>query len=803
MAPPSRKRKVVTRESPVLSRSASDDELEGGLLDGILSQSDDDSIEGSEAEDVEGLSEDESSLDEEEEEGDLDSDEIPSDGEPDIREQIRKLNTNGESSKSRHGKGSENGLLPSNGSGLDLNTTENGVGQDEEDDEDLQPNYTVEVDANGNERYVYKEIDPVYDSDDSDAAEATNTIGDIPLSFYDSYPHIGYDINGKKIMRPAKGEALDALLDSIDIPEGWTGLKDPATGKDRNLSREELEVLKRITRNELPEDGYDPYPDMVHYFTGIEETMPLSAAPEPKRRFVPSKHEAKRVMKIVKAIREGRIQPYKPPSEEVEEDSDIKTYDIWADEVPRPEHYMNIAAPKLPPPGYDESYHPPPEYLPDKDEKAAWIEADDEDREKEYLPTDHDALRKVPGYESFVKEKFERCLDLYLAPRVRRNKLNIDPESLLPKLPSPDELRPFPTTCATVFRGHEGRVRSVSVDPQGVFLASGGDDGVVRIWELVTGRQLWSVKLSREEAVHVVRWRPGKDAAVLAAAAGEDIYLIVPWSIISPDLEQTSRELLDAGWGYAASKPSTTTNGVANKESAAKWARPGPKLEEKGVLVKATVRSAVKVINWHRRGEYFSTVSPGGQSSAVAIHTLSKHLTQLPFRRLKGIAQSVQFHPSKPIFFVATRMSIRSYDLARQELVKILQPGAKWISSFDVHPGGDNLIVGTYDKRLLWHDLDLSSKPYKTLRYHKEAIRAVKFHQGGLPLFADASDDGSLQIFHGKVVGDLMENATIVPLKVLRGHQVKSRLGVMDVDWHPREPWCVSAGADGTCRLWN
>jgi ribosome biogenesis protein ERB1 len=272
---------------------------------------------------------------------------------------------------------------------------------------------------------------------------------------------------------------------------------------------------------------------------------------------------------------------------------------------------------------------------------------------------------------------------------------------------------------------------------------------------------------------------------------------------LSPDVEQTSRDVLDAGWGYAASKPSTTTNGEAPKQSPGKWSRPGTRLENKGVLVQVEVRSAVKIINWHRRGDYFATVSPRGQSTAVAIHTVSKHLTQLPFRRLKGIAQTAQFHPSKAIFFVATRNTIRSYDLAKQELVKILQPGAKWISSIDVHPGGDNIIVGTYDKRLLWHDLDLSNKPYKTLRFHKEAIRAVKYHQGGLPLFADASDDGSLQIFHGKVVGDLMENATIVPLKVLRGHKVKSRLGVMDLDWHPREPWCVSAGADGTLRLWN
>ncbi|KAF2793329.1 ribosome biogenesis protein ERB1 [Melanomma pulvis-pyrius CBS 109.77] len=801
MAPNPRKRKVVTRDAP--QESASEDELAGGDLDGILSHSDADSDDSGDDEGSEGSSviEGLSDADEEEEDDDLDEDsledldsnEVPTDGEEEIREQIRNLSTT-------------DGPLKKKSSALthdnNLDIYIDREADDAEENEELRPNFTVTTDANGNTRYIYQEIDPVYESDESDAPETTNTIGNIPLHYYDAYPHIGYDINGKKIMRPAKGEALDALLDSIDIPKGWTGLTDPETGKPLELSEEELDVLRKITRNEIPADGYDPYPDMVYYFTGKEEIMPLSAAPEPKRRFVPSKHEAKRVMKIVKAIREGRIKPYKPPAEEEEDQEDFK-YDIWADEVPRPEYSMHIAAPKLPPPGYDASYHPPAEYLPDKNEKTAWLEADEEEREKEYLPTDHDALRKVPGYERFVKERFERSLDLYLAPRVRRNRLNIDPESLLPKLPSPDELRPFPTTCAVIFRGQEGRVRSVSIDPSGIFVASGGDDGFVRIWELLTGRQLWNVKLSDEDAVDTVKWRPGKESAVLAAAAGESVFLIVPFTILSPDIEQNSRDLLDAGWGYAASKPSNTTNIAITKEPPAKWSRPGVRLESKGVLVQATVRSTIKVINWHRKGDYFATVSPRGQSSAVAIHTLSKHLTQLPFRKLKGLAQSAQFHPSKSIFFVATRNSIRSYDLAKQELVKILQPGAKWISSIDVHPGGDNLIVGTYDKRLLWHDLDLSTKPYKTLRYHQEAIRAVRYHPGGLPLFADASDDGSLQIFHGKVVGDLMENATIVPLKVLKGHKVKSRLGVMDVDWHPREPWCVSAGADGTCRLWN
>ncbi|KAI1865461.1 uncharacterized protein JN550_008218 [Neoarthrinium moseri] len=750
------KRKASIVEAEADAALHSDDEFGDGLLEGVL---DDDSEEGSsdEGDDDEDLDDDDEAA--------LESDDIPSDEEEELDEKAAIINGNGV-------------------------------------EENEGPKYRIETDANGGTRFVYEDIDPVYDSDDSDAQEPANTIGNIPLSFYDSYPHIGYDINGKRIMRPARGEALDALLDSIEVPKGWTGLTDPQTGKPLNLSQDELELLRRVQMNEVPEEGYDQYPDTVEWFTSHEETMPLSAAPEPKRRFLPSKHEQKRIMKIVKAIREGRILPYKPPEERKdEEEEDEPIFDIWADEQPQPPNVMHIPAPKLAPPGYDLSYNPPPEYLPSKDEKKAWEEADPEEREKEYLPQKYDALRRVPGYDQFVKERFERCLDLYLAPRVRKNRLNIDPSSLLPKLPRPEELKPFPTVTSVEFSGHQGRVRSVAIDPTGIFVASGGDDGTVRVYELETGHQLDSIKLSSDEPVDVVRWRPGKDAFILSAAVAEEIYFIIP-PHANPELHQASRDILDTGFGYATNGKQLTTASGARKDPPGKWARPGARLEDQGVLLKATVRSPIKVIHWHRRGDFFTTVSPTGQRSAVAIHTLSKHLTQIPFRKLPGLPQTAQFHPSRPLFFVATQRSIRCYDLQRQELVKALQPGARWISSFDIHPGGDNLVVGSYDRRLLWHDLELSTRPYKTLRFHEKGIRAVKYHRS-YPLFADASDDGTLQIFHGKVVNDLMEDPTIVPVKSLKGHKVVNQLGVMDVDWHPTHPWLVSAGSDGTCRLWT
>ena len=42
---------------------------------------------------------------------------------------------------------------------------------------------------------------------------------------------------------------------------------------------------------------------------------------------------------------------------------------------------------------------------------------DPEDRPDNFIPRGYDSMRKVPAYNNFVKERFERCLDLHLAPK--------------------------------------------------------------------------------------------------------------------------------------------------------------------------------------------------------------------------------------------------------------------------------------------------------------------------------------------------------------------------------------------------
>ncbi|KAG2175431.1 hypothetical protein INT43_001078 [Umbelopsis isabellina] len=635
------------------------------------------------------------------------------------------------------------------------------------------------------------EIEADYDSDSS-TEDVENTVGKVPMEWYDDFPHIGYDIDGKRVLRPAKGDELEKFLSTMDDPDSWRSVAVDKEGKDVVLNDEELDIIRRLQGGDIPDAAYDPYEPTIEWFSSKKEVMPLSAAPEPKSRFIPSKWEAKKIMKIVRAIRTGRIVPRKPASEKP------RFYNLWGDdEQPREDHIMQVPAPKMKLPDHDESYNPPEEYLPTEEEIKEWEELDPEDRPKNYLPQKFNSLRQVPAYNRFIQERFERCLDLYLAPRVRKNRLNIDPDSLIPKLPSPKDLQPFPTQQSISYEGHTGRIRCFSLDPVGLYMVSGSDDNTVKLWEISTGRCLKTWKF--DSVIHSVAWNPNRELCVFAVSVGHgNVILIAPPRIGSP--EQTTLTDQYFQQGYAAM---STAGDDKDAKNPIPWVKPSEEDQENlGYRVQLSHTQAVKQITWHRKGDYFATVAPDAKNLAVLIHQITKYQSQAPFRKLKGLVQRVMFHPIKPLFFVATQLYVRVYNLMKQELLKTLQSGVKWISSLDVHPGGDNVIVGSYDKRLCWFDLDLSSRPYKTLRYHSQAIRQVTFHKR-YPLFASSSDDGSIQIFHGMVYNDLLQNPLIVPVKILRGHSVVSSLGVLDIEFHPTQPWILSSGADHTLRLWT
>lgn len=49
-----------------------------------------------------------------------------------------------------------------------------------------------------------------------------NTVGNIPMEWYKDFPHIGYNLDGKKIFKPIRNkDELDEFLDKMENPDYW------------------------------------------------------------------------------------------------------------------------------------------------------------------------------------------------------------------------------------------------------------------------------------------------------------------------------------------------------------------------------------------------------------------------------------------------------------------------------------------------------------------------------------------------------------------------------------------------------
>lgn len=104
-----------------------------------------------------------------------------------------------------------------------------------------------------------KDAEEEYANDTSDEEDIRNTVGNIPMHWYDEYKHIGYDWDAKKIIQPEKGDQLDNFLNKMEDPDFWRTVKDPQTGQNVILSEEDIEIIKRISSQRIPNKDHNEF----------------------------------------------------------------------------------------------------------------------------------------------------------------------------------------------------------------------------------------------------------------------------------------------------------------------------------------------------------------------------------------------------------------------------------------------------------------------------------------------------------------------------------------------------------------
>jgi ribosome biogenesis protein ERB1 len=479
-----------------------------------------------------------------------------------------------------------------------------------------------------------------YESDSSDEELLVRT-GKVPREWYKHYEHAGYDIKANKVIKPEEDDEIESFLKKAGDKNWWRNIYDEMNNKTVYISDKDLELLKRI-RSNLFADGNvendDYFEKNIPY-----QISPMSGHRPSKKSFQLSANERKRINRIIYAYQNGFM---KLDDDERKEQQEILE-DIWVNDNTDPSYYYpskGFQAPKRELPDSELSYNPPAELI-----------------EQLNLQI-YNSLRKIPKNEKLLEENMERCCDLVMSTRFIKTKQNIREEDILPQLPKPEELKPFPTKENIIYKGHSSSIRSLLVDPSGKFLISSDNGGFVYFWDIQTAKIIKRMDIS--DTIKNIVYNSALN--LITICGKENVYFVIP-PFLSKKTKLELLELIDN-----KIKPLITNNDKEEKNYQWKIPKDNSAKAKNGIVFYMKWKEGqLENLTWHSKGDYFATLSKNTLGrTQVFIHSLSKLIHQTPFSKVNGNINDISFHPKKPYFLVATNSNIFVYNLQKQVLGK-------------------------------------------------------------------------------------------------------------------------------------
>ena len=548
------------------------------------------------------------------------------------------------------------------------------------------------------------------ESDEEGEANRSGLTEGTTTDKYEGLGHVGYDILGKRIMKVVDTSEVGKLLAKDKQGDSaWRTLYDTVNQRIVTLSPKDIDIIRRIMQSEFPGDlGFAPESQDFHVeYKREDDVFPMFAPQKSKKQFLPNRDTINHINRIATLIQKNQYQPLllKQRREWLKNPYN-QLHDIWAtDEVTR-------ANPPVPPPkeelpDHSASYNPSPEYVED-------------DRRV------HSSLRNVPVFKNALRERFDRCLDLYLCPRAMRLKLNVNPDSMLPALPSASSLKPFPSRVALridpprgLFRRREPvAVTSMDVSPCGTFIATGYKNGAFAVQMLLSpslpGLPIFYSRMNMLPGpITAVRFHP---SAPILAIAKETvlILMILPEMVgrrpvdVDPDWCDSTR--VERVWNEFDDQPVVQRGlqflGLSPlvervellKKSLCRWTVdeldsgvPHPNMDpenevgavdsclsdgddrqvllpfpqRRGLTMFIRHQQVIEGMDWQKAGKYIacSSASASEPMELLAIHNVTKWQTMHPLRVMLDRLTGVVFHPTQPYLLVGHTRGIRLYDL--------------------------------------------------------------------------------------------------------------------------------------------
>jgi len=332
-----------------------------------------------------------------------------------------------------------------------------------------------------------------------------------------------------------------------------------------------------------------------------------------------------------------------------------------------------------------------------------------------------------------------------------------------------------------VLKGHGAVITAVKFSPTAPVLASGSENGILKIWNAESGTEMRSVAMA---AVYALAYSP--DGSMLAVADGAYINLFntTTWERtgrVAVYLEQTPVEAI----AFSPDGHVLAVGGWSKKVSL--WDVAKRKL----IQVLGEHADGVFSVAWSAQSNLLAT---GGRDGVVILWDMNKKKA-LTYLRPSDDADSLAFTRDGKLLAVGTGdrlepdsgKTVELWDVATASRRGLLKGHPRRIDSLEFTPSGDSLIsVGEEETIRVW---DVQTSSFMTyFRGHSLPVWALDYSPDGKLM---ASGDGA-----GSIKLRTLESGTSVELK---GHEER----VVDLSFDPANRLLASVGWDGTLRLWQ